>query len=412
MRRLNPAGLMLALLLVLFAASCGGGASVNPGPGPGPNPGFTRMTAVVQDASGKPLPGLGVRVDGQATGVETNTAGQFTLTAADFPNGANALAELTFGKGGIVIGSRDVVPADNPTLNIKFEDPATGGTGTASVSGMVYDAGSYGPRPMPMLGAPDANGNLPVAPQPLDGVEVTLFNAEANAVFQTKSAGGGHYSIDGVSAGTWQIVAQKDNYYPEMGAVNVAAGEAVTYDIAMTSKGTVLPGEGFTVSGVLKDSKTGAPIAGATVNLYADTGYWGIMLPPVPGGPDTKPGDPSTGNSGSGTTTPGGAPMAADVATDPAGPAILPPDYYRPQNMTTTTAADGTFAFAADVTGYSLWLDYHADGYLAGNHYEDITGRTADLSLNLTMDPLIATGVHGQRLRQRLHAALPLGAGA
>jgi hypothetical protein len=226
---------------------------------------------------------------------------------------------------------------------------------------------------------------MPFIIQPLDGAEVTLFNTTNSAVFQTKTAGGGHYSFDAVGAGSWQIVAQKENYYPQMGMLRLEEGGTTTYDLALTSKGTVTPGEGFIVSGTLKDSATGAGIPNATINLYADTGYWGIMT-------DVMPPSPGTG-SGGGSTEPG-VPTA-----EPSKPAsMMPlwdPGYYKPQNQTTITAADGSFSFPIEINGYSLYLDYHAEGYLAGNTYQDITGRTEDLTLSLTMDPLIATGVHG-----------------
>jgi protocatechuate 3,4-dioxygenase beta subunit len=403
MKKFIHSGLWLALAVVLLTASCGGGTQVTPGPGP--NPGFTRLVAVVTDADGAPLRNLNVRVEGRDTGILTDNTGQFALTAASFPNGVNAVNELAFGKDGIVIGTHSMVPAQNSNVTIRFAGNVGpgGGSGSASISGTAYASAWYGPNPLADGQATDVA--LPPGPQPLDGVQVTLFSADKNEVFQTTTAGGGHYSFEGLEAGTWQMAALIDNYYPEMAAVSVEDGAAVTYDFTMTPKGVVPPGSGFKVSGVLKDSQSGAPIAGATVSLYADTGYCGLYYPATPsnGGdvavPPVPPTDPSAGigyasapdANGTVSTEPGQSEPGY-----PGDPATGMPYYrYDPQYQTTTTAADGSFSFPDEVAGYTLWLSYSADGYLAGNTYQDISTQKDDLSLSLTMDPLVPASISG-----------------
>jgi hypothetical protein len=398
MTKLNRSAVWLALAAVLLTASCGGGGVKS---NPGPNPGFTRMVATVTDATGAPLKNLNVRVEGRDTGVLTDNTGQFALTATAFPNGVNASNELSFGKNGIVLGTKDVVPAQDPTVTIRFAGEAQGGNGgTASVSGTAYGAGVWNGAPGAPV--PDANGNIKdtivdPAPQPLDGVQVTLFSADKNEVYQTTTSGGGKYSFDGLEAGDWQLAALLDGYYPQMAGVSVADGAAVTYDFTLTANGTVPSGTGFKVGGTLKDSKTGAPIAGATVSLFADTGYTGIYYPDTPPtATNGSGGDPAAGYANAGTTTsspdqtpPGTAPIPPDASTG------MPCYRYDPQYQTTTTAADGSFTFPDDVVGYSLWLSYSADGYLAGNTYQDISGQTSDLDLSLTMDPLVPASISG-----------------
>jgi protocatechuate 3,4-dioxygenase beta subunit len=389
MTRFSLARLWLAVVVLLGVAACGGGASQ-----PGPDPNFTRLSAVVTDANGHPLANLNVRVEGRDTGILTDSSGQFALGATAFPNGVNALNELAFGKNGIVLGTHDLVPSADQDVTIRFASDS--GSGSASIEGTAYAGGGNWGGPIPMLATADGS---PIAAQPLDGVQVTLFSADKNEVYQTTTSGGGHYSFSGLAGGTWQLAALLDGYYPEMAVVKVDDGAGATYDFSMTTKGVVPPGTGFKVSGTLKDSKTGAPIAGATVNLFADTGYTGIYYPVPPGATTPPTQDPPEANTGTTTMPPAGASnmnMPEDMPQpgkpdDPAGM----PYRYDPQSQTTVTAADGSFSFPDDVIGYNLFLSYSAEGYLAGNSFQDISGRTTDLSLSLTMDPLVPASISG-----------------
>src|SRR5437773_8407954 len=107
-------GLLCAALLVMALAACQGGSSITP---PGDN--FTRLTAQVLDGSGAPLAGLNVRVEGTDTGVVTDASGQFSLDKSKFPKGIDANNEILLGRGGIVIGSKVIVPSADADITIK-----------------------------------------------------------------------------------------------------------------------------------------------------------------------------------------------------------------------------------------------------------------------------------------------------
>jgi protocatechuate 3,4-dioxygenase beta subunit len=361
MSRIKIGGMLLLLLLALFVASCGGGSSiVGPGPGPGPD-NFERMTAQVLGADNLPLSGLSIRVEGRDTGLITNSQGAFTLEATDFPNGVDASNELSFGKGGFVVGTQEIVPSSNPNPVIAFE--ATGDPGSSengSLGGQITDATS-------------GSG--------LDGVQVTLFSLNGG-VFQTESDNGA-FDFQDVPAGSWQLAAYLEGYNPAMAFVQVQAGEATTTDIAMKAEGTVGPGDGLKVKGVLRDSVTNQPIAGAFLSMSADTGYWGIPRPGIePGAPQV---DPMPGGDGD------------DIAVEPdKGSSMSEPFWYDPSYQETTTAADGSFEFENEVVAYSVWINMSAEGYLAGNYSEEVYGETGDTNLELELEPIVPASVSGR----------------
>jgi len=341
--------LTCAGLLVVMLAACGGHSVVTPPPS-----GFTHLSAQAVDNDGNPLAGASVRVDGKDTGVTTDANGNFTVPASAFPRGGKAAHEMSFGKDGVVLGAEDVVPEDNADGTISFGQ----GDGTATVTGTIYDE---------------------VTGDPIDQAEVLLFSIDLG-VFLTQS-NQGVYSVENVAAGDWQVAAFKLGYNPQMASVSVADGATVTQDLALSPIGSITPGDGLKVKGVLRDSKTNAPIGGAHLELMADTGYCGMpetsVYNDVKGGFDETPS--------------GGAVGAAD-SSDPG----CMPYRYDPQYQETTSNADGTFEFDNDVVGYSIWMNYSADGYLPGSHYEDINGKTGELDLELTLDPLVLTSISGK----------------
>jgi hypothetical protein len=335
---------MLAILTLALAACSGGGGVTPP-----PSDNFTRLTAQVTDGSGKPLDNLTVRVEGQATGVTTDSTGAFILEKSAFPNGVAATNELSFGRNGVIMGTYEVVPASNPSVVIKFGS-ADPGTETGGVSGMVYNVETQAP---------------------LSGVELSLFSEDGGVYSATSGSDG--YSFTDIPAGNWSLAASMAGYYSEMAVVQVSAGDTTIQHLAMTPNGSVNPGQGVLVHGTLKDSETNAPIAGATVTMYCDTGY---MYPCYD--------DVANDVIGGGTTEPG-TPRGASMA----------PYMYDPSYQETTTDANGEFAFEQEVVGYYIWLNYYADGYLNGDHNEDINGQSGELALDLTMESYVETSASG-----------------
>lgn len=346
-------GMALSLL-----ASCGGGTSFNPPDG------FDKLSARVLDATGQPLSGVAVRVEGRDTGVTTDANGGFELPAAAFPNGANGQNELSFGRGGAIFGSETIVPGENGdgsvTIQIGPANPG-GGDGTASLSGTVYDE---------------------AAQTALPGVEMSLFSMEGG-VYVTQTDAQGAYLFENLPAGEWQLAAYKDGYYPEMAAVQIPDGADVVQDLALTARGVIVPGEGLVVKGVLKDAKTSAPVGGALVTLYADTGYLGI--------PEVGLYDDVKNDIGTDEAPPSGG--SGDASR---GSSMMAPFYYDPQYQETTTNADGSFEFENPVVGYAIWLNMSAEGYLNGSWYQSIDGLEGELELDLTIEPIIPTDISGR----------------
>lgn len=339
-------------LLVLFLASCGGhgGQVVDP-----PDT-FDRLTATVQDGLGNPLPDLSVRVEGQDTGKATDANGMFTLFSADFPRGVVSENELSFGRHGIVVGTMTVVPIDNPDLTIQFGG-STVVDNPGSIAGNIYN---------------EKTGET------LDGVDISLFSENGTVLIGTSD--NGSYRFDDLAAGNWRLSAYHPGYHPQSASVRVEENQQTIQHLALTPEGTIGTGDGLLVRGFLLDRDTRQPVSGATITMYADTGYVGIEPMPI-----------DMDNS----TDPSGEP---GIATDPDGTrdsSQSMPWIYDPQYQETTTQLDGYFEFSEEVIGYSLWLDFQAESYLNGNHYEYIEGRTGVLDLELEITPFVPTDISG-----------------
>jgi len=369
---------MVAAVLTMLAA-CNGGGPVDP------DDNFDRMTAVVQDAAGAPVPDLNVRVEGRDTGVTTNTAGQFTLDRTAFPNGVNNVNEISLGKGGIVMGNGDFVPALNANLTIKFGDnfgltnpgtPVTPPDPTAdpgSLSGSIFD---------------EATEEL------LSGVELTLFASFGD--LRTGTSDNGAYSFADLPPGDWTLTAHLADYQPEIAVVNIPEGGEIVQHLSMVSTGTVAPGDGVLVTGTVLDSDTGAPVAGATVSVMVDTGYMCMPEPAVWDDVNAWE-DAATGVATEPAPAPssGGGSEGWDPDDDEERVPSMAPWLYEPQFFELTTGADGTFSVPEEVIGYSVWCDVYAEGYLNGNHYEYIEGRTGTVDFEIQIDPFVATDVTG-----------------
>jgi hypothetical protein len=279
------------------------------------------------------------------------------------------------GKGGVVIGSEDVVPADDTDITIRFDPPADG---TATVQGVAINE---------------------ISGASLTGVQVTLFSVNGG-VYQTTTAGGGSYSFSNVPAGSWQLVGFLAGYQPEMAFLETQDGETVDYSLTLSPDGQIRPGDGVKVKGILKDSKTGQPIAGAFISCMADTGYMGIPEPALWDDVKGMPTDPGTG-IGNAVGEDDVAPPSGGGSSEPGFPGGGPdtgnfaPWRYDPQYQETTTGSDGSFEFANEVVGYSLYFNYNADGYLYGSHYETLTGVTGEINVSLELEPIIPTDVSG-----------------
>ncbi|GEM_PF-1475428 len=354
---------VMMLTAILALAACGGGGPVDP-----PDD-FTRLTAQVQDTDGAPMAGLSVRVEGRATGVTTDASGNFSLGRDAFPNGVTAENDLSLGRNGLVLGNQLVVPADSPELTLRFgdnfgltnpgdpDDPVKPTGDPGSLSGYIWDE-NYA--------------------EPLSGVEVTAF-ADWGGLLITESDVNGLYEFDELEPGEWRLLAYKEGYSPEAAVVSIGEAEDVTQHLSMVRIGNVSPGDGLIVRGTVVDVATQAPVAGALISMYADTGYLGVPEPAIYEDIATFEAD-------------AGAPAPAE---DPVREGSMMYWGYEPGYYETTSAADGSFEFADEVVGYSLWMDIQAEGYMPGSHYEYIEGMTGTLDVTVELTAFVMTSISG-----------------
>jgi hypothetical protein len=366
----------LMAAMALMCVACGGGGTPQPPPDD-----FTRMAAQVLDSAGLPVSGLAVRVEGNITGVTTDASGNFILGRSAFPNGIEALNEISVGRNGVILGAASFIPRDNKELVLRFGDNFG-----------LSDPGGPTDPPDPDAEPGSLSGNIfdETTEEPLDGVEVTLFSP-AGELLMTESEAG-FYEFATVAPGDWRLTAFLAGYNPEAAAVSIPEGTDVVQHLSMVPDGQVAPGDGLKVRGTLTDADTGAPIAGATVTMMADTGYLGM---PEPGFIDdmdywVEPDGtaPPSGGDGWDESPPGGMEGGKDSS--------MAPWSYDPQYQETTTEADGSFEFENEVVAYGLWFEYYAEGYLNGSHYEDAYGLTGELVLELTLEPYVSTSISGR----------------
>jgi hypothetical protein len=331
----------LALFLFMLSACSGGGPS-------GP---FDRFTAQVLDSNGSPLTGVSVLVNGGVTGVTADTSGYFQLDESSFTQGVNSVNRVSIGQNGIVLATREIVPMNTPELI--FQYPKSNNAAGA-VMGYTFD--DY-------------------TALPLEGVQLILVN-EKLGLFQALSNTTGEFFFTGIPEGNYQLTAQKDQYHLGVAGVVVEAGGATYQGVSLQPSDKARFEDGIMVSGYIFDSDTMAPIEGVSLSMTVDTGYMGMPEPWMEMKDGTLPSDPSMPDSGSDNRE------------------SMPP-MYDPQYQEATTNADGYFAFTDPAIGYGLYLNYWKDGYLGGNEYKNIYDLSEDLTLSLTMKPLVMTSACG-----------------
>jgi hypothetical protein len=334
---------LLIALITLWAVSCKGGSD-------GP---FTRFTGMVYDSEGKPISDMAVLVNGANTGITSDGEGVFTLDPGNFSAGVNSPNRISIGNGGVVIASREIVPLE--THNFVFQFPKADGP-TGSVTGSTFDDFST---------------------QPLDGVQITLFNPELG-LFRTESGQDGTFYFQGVPVGGYRLTAHKEGYNVGIAMLEVTANNETYQGIALQPKNKPHFQEGILVKGTIIDSKTGWGIEGANVTMTVETGYFGLPEPWSGNDGEPTPGDP--------------VPLAEPNSPD----YMSPPVRYDPQYQETTTQTDGYFEFAEPAIGYSIFLSFWKDGYLSGNYYMDILDLDEDVVLELELTPLVMTSAHGK----------------
>jgi len=317
--------LSLTLLLAMVSAGCGGGSS--------PNPPVDRVTGVVLDSDGVPMQGLSLLVNGSDSQLTTNAQGRFEV-AASLLEDLSEQNEISFGMSGVVVHTEQFVPAVKNDIEVSIE-PSVEGNGSLEVK--VFDEVSF---------------------EPLTDANLILFASELG-LYQGATDSSGAYLFEDVPAGQWVLLAEMDEYSPEVLGVNIGENGMSYQGVALQPTGTPHYGEGVLVSGVITEEDSSSPVEGAYVSMTVDTGYIGIYEEPMP---------------------------MMDFGM---------PERYAPQYFETFTDASGAFSFETPVEGYSLYMSYYKDGYIGGSHWQEITGDD-DINLDLTMKALTMTSASGR----------------
>lgn len=215
-----------SLLLALGAFGCT--SSDNPSD-PGPTTGT--IAGVVTDAvTGLPLAGASVATSPSTTTVSTNAQGGYSI-----PNVPTGSYSVTASHAGYTANSGNAVAIAALTVTVNIALSPQAGT----IAGMVTDA---------------TNG------QPLAGANVTTQPPTSSV---TTNAQGG-YSIPGIPSGTYTVTATRSGYAASSATVGVTVGGTATANLALVA----LPG---TLSGLVTEAGTGAPVANATVTTLPPT---------------------------------------------------------------------------------------------------------------------------------------------
>ena len=155
------------------------------------------------------------------------------------PQGKWFLAEFTKGPS-----DQTVTPSDKQYFkNIELIYVAGGGTTPqpAAISGRVYENGS--------------NTAIPGA--------VVRLKSNGQVKYETASDASGNYSLNGISAGSYQLVVSKSGYSTSTESITLTAGQSLANkDISLTNIVAAA-----SLSGFVRDAATGQPIVGAVLQL-------------------------------------------------------------------------------------------------------------------------------------------------
>ena len=241
--RLRYRALLAAVALVgaLFATSAPLSAAADP---------IGSISGTVTDAAGQPVVGALVNISISAG--QSTSFSETVWTDTDGTYGFTGLEPATYGLNAYAAGHQPSVwqyitvtpEAPSITAAIVLEPFATG---TGSISGTVTADGV-----------------------PLAGLEVTANGSFTGQYVSAITDEFGHYEITGLPNGLWLISAFAGFQYQYLSNPNVTLSDAAptaTADLAFVS----WPVGTASISGVVSDSATAAPIAGVSVYAYGVT---------------------------------------------------------------------------------------------------------------------------------------------
>ena len=355
MKRLLILSSGLAIVLIILAACGGGGHRIQPSPGPEPPvpPVTNEVSGVLTDSYGNPLANATVLVDGVDIGIESDSAGNFTI-----PEGvvrANERFRLTLRHEGVMFGEREFGIGNDWRVDWQLGEPDENG---GTVNGLVVDADT----------------EAPIA----DAV-VALFSEEGWASIGITETTG-TYEFTGVPAGEYYLVVFAAGYRLQMLSLTVEAGDTTQHVISLEPRGQRPPSEGYMVSGRVVDADSGAGISGAFVQANSDCGWYYLMEDEAE--PPLMPPDRD---------------MPEEIAYADAG---MPswngsdPNWERPVFQETYADENGYFDFPDPFNGMGVYISAsHAD-YMAFSGYFNRES-DGDMDIELELTPIVPVNVSG-----------------
>jgi len=345
----------LAIILIILAACGGGSHRIQPGPGPGPEPppATNEVSGVLTDSYGNPLADATVLVDGVDIGIETDSAGSFTI-----PSGvvrSNERFSLSLRHEGVMFGERDFDIGDDWSIDWQLGAPDENG---GTVNGLVIDADTE---------------------EPVAGAVVALFSEDGWASLGITEAAG-TYEFTGVPVGDYYLVVFADGYRLQMLSLSVEAGDTTQHVIRLEPRGQRPPSDGYMVSGRVVDADSGAGIGGALVQGNSDCGWYYLLEDEAE--PPSMPDDSGMGE-GIAYAEPG---MPSRDGPDP--------NWEPPVYQETYTDENGYFDFPDPFNGMGVYLSANQEGYMP---FSGFFNREAgiDIEVELELTPIVPVNVSG-----------------
>jgi hypothetical protein len=363
MRKLSIIVFVLAVLLAVAAACGGGGPKPKPiGPTPTPPPTTNEVSGVLTDSYGNPITDASLLLNGVDIGVQTDSAGNFTI-----PDGlvrANERFRLGVRNGGILMSEREFQLGEEWSLEWQLgESDPEGGT----VNGLAVDAETEAP---------------------VGGALLALFSDSGWAAVGL-TGDDGTFEFTGVPAGSYHLLSFADGYRTQMSTLEVEANSTTQLIISLQPRASRPPADGYLVTGRIVDANSGSGVAGAYVQGNSDSGWYPILMD---GGYDEGSGGGSTG---------GGMPepmtdAMENIRGDEPMPPSMPPggNWEPPIYQETYTDDDGYFEFPDPFNGMGVYLSAnHGDYMPASGFFErDPDGET---EVTLEMTPIIPVSISG-----------------
>lgn len=179
--------------------------------------------------------------------VQTTTDSNGAYTAEHLPAGSAMVSASKYtGPNSLYLDSNDsisIADGQTKTLNIYLRDRPTGsGILTGTVSNSI-----------------NSNG--------IQNASVNITNVLTSVYSYGSTDSSGVYSISNLPDGVYRVSISATNYLYRSGMVNIVGG-SVTKNFALTAK----PTGNKTVSGTVRDSRTGLALSGVNINLYSTNG--------------------------------------------------------------------------------------------------------------------------------------------